>query len=63
MASPVMVVVVIYIDAVIALKIIFLIIKSMAKTLSHPVQIKGTGSKQEEDGYNDNNLKLVSDTQ
>lgn len=56
MASPVMVVVVIDIDTVIALKIIFLIIKSMAKTLSHPVQIKRTGSKQEEDGYNDNNL-------
>lgn len=55
-ASPVMVVVVIDNDAVIALKIIFLIIKSMAKTLSHPIQIKGTGSKQEEDGYNGNNL-------
>lgn len=56
MASPVMVVVVIDIDAVIALKIIFLMIKSTAKTLSHPVKIKGTGSKQEDYGYSDNNL-------
>lgn len=56
MALPVMTVVVIDIDTVIALKIIFLIIKSMAKTLSHPVKIKGTGSKQEEEGYNDNNV-------
>ena len=56
MALPVMIVVVIDIDTVIALKIVFLIIKSMAKTLSHPVKIKGTGSKQEEDGYNNNNV-------
>lgn len=45
MALPVMIVVVIDIDTVIALKIVFLIIKSMAKTLSHPVKIKASKRK------------------